>query len=105
MLLLPSHEANDTPAQRIESATLAGDAAARCVWIDAGDGTRFAALWPHSYTARFGPLRVYDAAGREVWRAGEAITVDGGLSDVHVDRIPGACRRGDLAWWVAPIAP
>lgn len=78
-----------------------GDERLGCVWIfDTDTHERRAVLWPDGYRAAFNPVRIYDPKGKIVWRGGRVHTIGGGPSEVHVERIPRACRTGDYAWWL-----
>jgi hypothetical protein len=78
-----------------------GDEKSGCVWFaESGTDELRAVLWPEGFRAAFDPVRIYNPEGRVVWREGVEMSVSGGPSTVHVDRIPPACRTGDLAWWM-----
>ncbi len=100
-LALPTHGSPpDRPAALWPGARLAADASAGCVWLVDDAGTRYAALWPVSWSADLGPLRLYDETGAAVWEGTGSRDISGGFSAVHVDRLPPACRTGERAWWV-----
>lgn len=72
------------------------------MWIEDKNG-RYAVLWPKGYYALFNPLRIFNGSGRELWRQGQLQDVGGGFNDYKIERVPAACRKGSLAWWMAPL--
>lgn len=55
--------------------TIETNATQSCVWVrgetDRMAGERIAIAWPDDHYARFDPLRVFNARGKEIWREGE----------------------------------
>lgn len=101
---LPHWTSEALPAAQLAGVDVVTDGDRSCVWLLTSAGERVAALWPPGYRVRFAPLRVHDERDRLVWQEGTPRTVDGGYSQVQVERLPERCRTGRYAWWVGPLS-
>lgn len=98
-MLLPSYDCTNVfPGPVLGPVGIGGDASKGCVWITHGNGTyRQMALWHPGYWARFDPVRIYDAAGRQVWSEMDPPRLIGFWSaGDNVERIPIQCRAVEV---------
>lgn len=61
-----------------EGATLNGDEARGCVWVEGADGARTAVVWPFGFQALGNPLRIVGPDGQPVAQQGDVLALGGG---------------------------
>ncbi|HSL34690.1 MAG TPA: hypothetical protein VK871_13625, partial [Candidatus Limnocylindrales bacterium] len=60
--------------------TLAVSGESPCVELRAVGEPPVGLVWPPGYTARYGPLRIYNEAGVEIASEGAPVTLTGGIT-------------------------
>lgn len=82
----------------LEGATLNGDEALGCVWVEGADGARTAVVWPFGFQAFGNPLRIVGPDGQLVAQQGDVLAIGGGSAPAGFAIPPelDPCGTGEL---------